>query len=56
MPTYLAHLQDEVVRAGARQVIRRLAGLDEVLDLGPDLVVGCPPPYADPTHDPRMQP
>ncbi len=41
MPTYLPHLQEEVVRAGARPVIRRLAGLDEVLDLDPDIVVNA---------------
>jgi D-amino-acid oxidase len=41
MPTYLPYLHDEVVRAGGTQVVRRVAGLDEVLDLGPDVVVNA---------------
>jgi D-amino-acid oxidase len=41
MPSCLPHLQEEVVRAGARHVIRRVAGLDEVLDLGPDIIVNA---------------
>lgn len=41
MPTYLPHLRDEVLRGGAREVLRRVAGLDEVLDLRPDVVVNA---------------
>jgi D-amino-acid oxidase len=41
MPAYLPHLHREVRRAGAQQVLRRVAGLDEVLDLGPDVVVNA---------------
>ena len=41
MPIYLPELQEEVVRAGARHVIRRIASLDEVLDLGPEIVVNA---------------
>lgn len=41
MPTYLPHLHREVLRAGARLEVRRVAGLDEVLDLRPDVVVNA---------------
>lgn len=41
MPTYLPHLYDTVRRAGAGHVARRIAGLDEVLDLAPDVVVNA---------------
>jgi D-amino-acid oxidase len=41
MPTYLPHLQKEVLQAGARQVLRRVAGLDEVLDLRPEVIVNA---------------
>ncbi len=41
MPTYLPHLHEEVRRAGARQVLRRVSGLDGVLDLRPDVVVNA---------------
>ncbi|HEY0718088.1 MAG TPA: FAD-dependent oxidoreductase [Streptosporangiaceae bacterium] len=41
MPTYLPYLRDEVMRAGGTQVTRTVAGLDEVLDLGPDVVVNA---------------
>ena len=41
MPTYLPHLLDDVTRSGGTQVSRRIAGLDEVLDLGPDVIVNA---------------
>lgn len=41
MPIYLPHLHAEVGRAGGTHVARRLSGLDEVLDLRPDLVVNA---------------
>ena len=41
MPLYLPHLYREVLAAGARHVVRRVAGLDEVLDLAPDVVVNA---------------
>jgi D-amino-acid oxidase len=41
MPRYLPHLQDAVLRAGARHLVRRVADLEEVLDLSPDLVVNA---------------
>lgn len=41
MPTYLPHLHAEVRGAGARQVLRRVSGLDGVLDLRPDVVVNA---------------
>ncbi len=41
MPTYLPHLYDTVVRNGARHVQRRLLALDQVLDLGPDVVINA---------------
>lgn len=40
MPTYLPHLHEQVM-GGGRHVVRRVAGLDEVLDLAPDLVVNA---------------
>jgi D-amino-acid oxidase len=41
MPTYLPYLHDQVMRAGGTQVNRRIAGLDEVLDLSPDVIVNA---------------
>jgi D-amino-acid oxidase len=41
MPAYLPYLYDAVIGAGARQVTRRVTGLDEVLDLAPDVVVNA---------------
>ncbi|MDP9101529.1 MAG: FAD-binding oxidoreductase [Actinomycetota bacterium] len=41
MPVYLPYLMREVMAAGARYVVRRLARLEEVLDLEPDLVVNA---------------
>jgi D-amino-acid oxidase len=41
MPLYLPHLHEAVLAAGARHVLRRVAGLDEVLDLAPDAVVNA---------------
>lgn len=41
MPTYLPHLHAQVVAAGATEVVRRLASLEEVLDLAPDVVVNA---------------
>ena len=41
MPTYLPHLHEAVLRAGARQVLRRVARLDDVLDLRPEVVVNA---------------
>ena len=32
MPLYLPHLHERVLAGGARQVVRRVAGLDEVVD------------------------
>lgn len=39
MPLYLPHLHERVLAAGAQQTVRRLASLDEVLDLSPEVVV-----------------
>lgn len=41
MPTYLPHLQRQVLAAGATLLRRRVAGLDEVLDLAPDVIVNA---------------
>lgn len=41
MPRYLPHLRDDVARAGAQLVERRVEQLDDVLDLAPDLVVNA---------------
>jgi hypothetical protein len=41
MPTYLPHLHEDVMRAGGTQVTRRVSGLDQVLDLGPDVIVNA---------------
>jgi D-amino-acid oxidase len=41
MPLYLPHLHEAVLAAGAHHVTRRLAVLDEVLDLAPDIVVNA---------------
>jgi D-amino-acid oxidase len=41
MPTYLPYLYEEVIRGGGTQVTRRISGLDEVLDLGPDVIVNA---------------
>jgi D-amino-acid oxidase len=41
MPLYLPYLHRAVLAAGAGQVLRRLTGLDDVLDLAPDVVVNA---------------
>ena len=41
MPSYLPYLYDSVIRAGAQHVQRRLAALDQVLELGPDVVINA---------------
>jgi D-amino-acid oxidase len=41
MPRYLPHLREVVLASGARHVPRRVAALDDVLDLGPDVVVNA---------------
>jgi D-amino-acid oxidase len=41
MPVYLPHLHEAVLAAGARHVVRRVAALEEVLDLGPEVVVNA---------------
>jgi D-amino-acid oxidase len=41
MPLYLPYLHNEVLAAGARHVVRRLAALEEILDLAPDVVVNA---------------
>jgi len=41
MPLYLPHLHHTVVAAGAREVPRLLASLEDVLDLAPDVVVNA---------------
>lgn len=41
MPVYLPHLRDEVAAAGVRHVVRRVASLDEVQDLEPDVVINA---------------
>lgn len=41
MPTYLPYLYAQVRVAGASHVVRRLAGLADVLDLDPDAVVNA---------------
>jgi D-amino-acid oxidase len=41
MPLYLPHLHESVLAAGVRHVVRRVAGLDEVLDLSPEVVVNA---------------
>jgi len=41
MPVYLPYLHEAVLAAGVRHVVRRLAALDEVLDLTPDVVVNA---------------
>ena len=41
MPLYLPYLRDTVLAAGARHVVRRVAVLDEVLDLAPEVVVNA---------------
>lgn len=41
MPLYLPHLHQSVLEAGAQQVVRRLASLDELLHLDPDVVVNA---------------
>ena len=47
MPTYLPYLEHQVTRAGGTPVSRRVAGLDEVLDLAPDVVVNAAGMAAD---------
>jgi len=41
MPTYLPYLYESVLRTGAQHVQRRLVALDQVLELGPDVVVNA---------------
>jgi D-amino-acid oxidase len=41
MPVYLPHLYAAVLAGGVRHVVRRVTGLDEVLDLAPELVVNA---------------
>lgn len=41
MPVYLPRLHARVVAAGVREVARRVAGLEEVLDFRPDVVVNA---------------
>lgn len=41
MPVYLPHLHGSVLAAGGRHVVRRIAALDEVLDLEPEVVVNA---------------
>jgi D-amino-acid oxidase len=41
MPIYLPLLHQQVTQAGGKEVVRRIAGLDEVLDLAPDVVVNA---------------
>jgi D-amino-acid oxidase len=41
MPLYLPHLWQAVLASGVRHVVRRVAALDEVLDLAPDVVVNA---------------
>jgi D-amino-acid oxidase len=41
MPLYLPYLHEAVLAAGVRHVVRRIAALDEVLDLAPEVVVNA---------------
>ena len=41
MPSYLPYLHEQVLAAGATQVVRRVTGLDNVLDLNPDVIVNA---------------
>ena len=41
MPEYLPYLQEQVLAAGATQVVRRVRRLDDVLDLAPDVIVNA---------------
>lgn len=41
MPDYLPYLREQVLDAGATQVLRRVTRLDDVLDLGPDVIVNA---------------
>jgi D-amino-acid oxidase len=41
MPLYLPHLYEAVLAAGVRHAVRRVAGLDDVLDLAPEVVVNA---------------
>ncbi|GAA5122080.1 FAD-dependent oxidoreductase [Alloalcanivorax gelatiniphagus] len=41
MPYYLPYLREQVLAAGATQVRRRVTRLDDVLDLGPDVIVNA---------------
>jgi D-amino-acid oxidase len=41
MPVYLPRLHARVAQAGAREVVRRIDALEDVLDLGPDVVVNA---------------
>lgn len=41
MPEYLPYLHERVLAAGATQVVRRIRRLDDVIDLGPDVIVNA---------------
>ena len=41
MPEYLPYLHEQVLTAGATQVVRRVTRLDDVLDLKPDVIVNA---------------
>jgi D-amino-acid oxidase len=41
MPEYLPYLHEQVLAAGATQVVRRIRRLDDVIDLGPDVIVNA---------------
>ncbi len=41
MPEYLPYLHEQVVAAGGTQLVRRIARLDDVLDLAPDVIVNA---------------
>jgi D-amino-acid oxidase len=41
MPLYLPHLWESVLASPVRHVVRRVAALDDVLDLAPDVVVNA---------------
>jgi D-amino-acid oxidase len=41
MPAYLPYLHEQVLAAGATQVVRRIRRLDDLIDLGPDVIVNA---------------
>lgn len=41
MPLYLPYLREQVLSAGARNAVRRVAALDDVLDLAPEVIVNA---------------